>query len=97
MDLDALYIKKRQGKLSNKDRKYRLANNLCLYCGKEGHRARECTISKGRKLSFLKKLHAIRERQHYEDDELELAALANYTIEEKDELQQTLAWINVVH
>ena len=37
MDLSAT-----RGPLSQKDRDHRMKNNLCLYCGKPGHRAREC-------------------------------------------------------
>ena len=44
MDLSAT-----RGPLSKKDREHRMKNNLCLYCGKPGHRARECKASKSRK------------------------------------------------
>jgi hypothetical protein len=33
---------KKQGKLSPEERKCRIDNNLCLYCGKAGHQACEC-------------------------------------------------------
>jgi hypothetical protein len=39
MELDATRFK---GKLSQRDRDYRMKNKLCLYCGKPGHRANEC-------------------------------------------------------
>ena len=34
---------RRKGKLTPAERKHRMDNNLCLYCGKEGHKAIECT------------------------------------------------------
>ena len=33
-------------KLSNTERQNRMKNNLCLYCGKPGHKARECKAKK---------------------------------------------------
>ena len=33
---------KKRGPLSDKEKQYRRANNLCLYCGKPGHMAAEC-------------------------------------------------------
>lgn len=41
MDLSAT-----RGPLSPRDREHRMKNNLCLYCGKAGHRARECKAKK---------------------------------------------------
>lgn len=43
MDLSAT-----RGPLSPRDREHRMKNNLCLYCGKPGHRARECNVKKGK-------------------------------------------------
>jgi Retrotransposon gag protein/Zinc knuckle len=47
MDLDATHKRKftaknRKGKISGVQRDERMRKNLCLYCGKPGHRAREC-------------------------------------------------------
>ena len=33
---------KKRGKLTPEERKYRMDNNLCLYCGKPGHKAQDC-------------------------------------------------------
>jgi hypothetical protein len=33
---------KKQGKLTPEERKYCMDNNLCLYCGKPGHKAQDC-------------------------------------------------------
>jgi len=33
---------RRQGKLTPEERKHRMDNNLCLYCGKPGHKAQDC-------------------------------------------------------
>jgi hypothetical protein len=33
---------KKQGKLTPDERKYHMDNNLCLYCGKPGHKAQDC-------------------------------------------------------
>jgi len=44
MELDATRYK---GKLSLKDREYRMRNKLCLYCGKPGHQAKDCRAKKG--------------------------------------------------
>ncbi len=86
MDLDALHIRKRQGKLSDKDRKFRLANNLCLYCGKEGHRAKDCLASKNKKPNFSKKLRALYEKttntMDKDDYDQGLQLLNDYTIED---------------
>ncbi|TKA44817.1 hypothetical protein B0A49_13660, partial [Cryomyces minteri] len=60
MDLSAT-----RGPLSNKDREHRMKNNLCLYCGKPGHRARECKANKGRNNS----LAATHHRDPYDDDD----------------------------
>ena len=47
MDLSAT-----RGPLSLKDRDHRMRNNLCLYCGKPGHKARECKAKQhGNKLA----------------------------------------------
>jgi len=35
---------KRRGKLTPQERKHRMDHNLCLYCGKEGHKALECPV-----------------------------------------------------
>lgn len=40
MDLSAT-----RGPLTKRDREHRMKNNLCLYCGKPGHRARECNAN----------------------------------------------------
>ena len=45
MDLSAT-----RGPLSKRDREHRIKNNLCLYCGKPGHRANACK-AKGGKLA----------------------------------------------
>ena len=42
MEVDAGLSNKKFGPLTPNQRAHRLANNLCLYCGKAGHRAREC-------------------------------------------------------
>ena len=36
-------LSKKRGKLTPAERKYCMDNNLCLYCGKPGHKALECT------------------------------------------------------
>jgi hypothetical protein len=33
---------KKRGKLTAEERKYHMDNNLCLYCGKPGHKAQDC-------------------------------------------------------
>jgi hypothetical protein len=33
---------KKRGKLTPEERKYHMDNNLCLYCGKPGHKAQDC-------------------------------------------------------
>ena len=33
---------KKQGKLTAEEQKYRMDNNLCLYCGKPRHKAQNC-------------------------------------------------------
>jgi hypothetical protein len=33
---------RKQGKLTPEERKHRMDNNLCLYCGKPGHKAQDC-------------------------------------------------------
>jgi hypothetical protein len=33
---------KKQGKLTPEERKHRMDNNLCLYCGKPRHKAQDC-------------------------------------------------------
>lgn len=43
MDLDAS-VNKRFKPLSKQERQRRYDNNLCLYCGKEGHRATHCPV-----------------------------------------------------
>ena len=43
MELDAARSKKR-GKLTEKERKYRRENNLCSYCGGDGHYASACPV-----------------------------------------------------
>lgn len=59
MDLSAT-----RGPLSLKDREYRMKNRLCLYCGKPGHRARECRANRtGRQA-----LAATRNQDSYDDD-----------------------------
>ena len=42
MDLDATRSNKRFKPLTPEERKRRYDNNLCLYCGKAGHRAGDC-------------------------------------------------------
>ena len=42
MELDATHQAPHRGPLSPRDREHRMKNNLCLYCGKPGHKAREC-------------------------------------------------------
>ena len=40
MEINAFQGKpKKRGKLTPEERKYRMDNNLCLYCGKPGHKA----------------------------------------------------------
>ena len=34
------------GKLTAKERQYRIDNNLCLFCGKKGHRVTDCLSAK---------------------------------------------------
>ncbi len=41
----------RRGKLSFQERQHRLANNLCLYCGKGGHKVQQCHSAKENTLS----------------------------------------------
>jgi hypothetical protein len=40
---------RRRGKLTPQERKHRMDNNLCLYCGKPGHKATECTAPPNRR------------------------------------------------
>ena len=35
-----------RGKLTSKERQYRIDNNLCLFCGKKGHRVHDCLSAK---------------------------------------------------
>ena len=58
MDLSAT-----RGPLSKKDRDHRMQNNLCLYCGKPGHRARECKA----KQRAGNTLNATRNQDEFED------------------------------
>ena len=46
MEVDFNMTKQRTGKLDNKEREHRMKNKLCLYCGKPGHRVRECRQKK---------------------------------------------------
>jgi len=39
---------KKRGKLTPAERKHHMDNNLCLYCGKPGHKASECTAPPNR-------------------------------------------------
>jgi hypothetical protein len=45
MDLDGTKNKKFKP-LTPQERAFRMANRLCLYCGKEGHRANDCPVKK---------------------------------------------------
>ena len=58
MDLSAT-----RGPLTPKDRDHRMKNNLCLYCGKPGHRARECKAKQTKAA-----LAATRTFDPYDDD-----------------------------
>ena len=56
MDLDNANKKRntfKKGPLSQAERERRIKNNLCLYCGKEGHIANDCFAKKGKK-PFIK-------------------------------------------
>ena len=46
MEVDFNITKQRTGKLDNKERKHRIKNKLCLYCGILGYRVRECRQKK---------------------------------------------------
>lgn len=35
-----------KGKLTSKERQYRIDNNLCLFCGKKGHHVPDCNLAK---------------------------------------------------
>lgn len=48
MDLSAT-----RGPLTKRDREHRMKNNLCLYCGKPGHRARECNANGKRQMPAI--------------------------------------------
>ena len=39
--------KSKRGKLTPAERKHRMDNNLCLYCGKGGHKVQECYSAQG--------------------------------------------------
>ena len=60
MDLGAT-----RGPLSKKDKDHRIQNNLCLYCGKPGHKARECKAKQRGRGTFA----ATQERNQYEEDD----------------------------
>jgi hypothetical protein len=46
MDLDAASSNKKFKPLTPEERQHRIDNNLCLYCGHEGHRASDCPAKK---------------------------------------------------
>jgi hypothetical protein len=46
MDLDASRSNRKFKPLTPQERQYRMSNNLCLYCGKAGHRASDCPLKK---------------------------------------------------
>ena len=41
---------KKRGRLTFAERKHRMDNNLCLYCGKAGHKAMECKAPTNKRL-----------------------------------------------
>ena len=55
MELDAVQYKKKGGgpkiNLTREEREYRMKNKLCLYCGREGHRVKDCRDRKRNKPS----------------------------------------------
>lgn len=46
MDLDASHSNRKFKPLTPQERQHRMTNNLCLYCGKPGHRAGDCPMKK---------------------------------------------------
>ena len=59
MDLGAT-----RGPLSQKDKDHRMRNNLCLYCGKAGHKAREYKAKQRGRGTFA----ATQERNQHEEN-----------------------------
>ena len=94
MDLSAT-----RGPLSQKDRDHRMKNNLCLYCGKPGHRARECKAKQQHgKLAATHEydpedsddgLPQYLKATHIEEESLEVAPLAI-----TQPLKPTHAWLS---
>jgi len=58
---------KKRGRLTPAERKHRMDNNLCLYCGKPGHKAQDCTAPPNRfprpPASSIRRIDAIPEEE----------------------------------
>jgi hypothetical protein len=97
MDLSAT-----RGPLTKRDREHRMKNNLCLYCGKPGHRARECSANGKRQGPALA---ATRNNDSYDSHEdydynngppQYLKATRKSLQQTQDEMLRATAWANDV-
>lgn len=77
MKLDAT-VQKRSGKLSQKDREYRVENDLCLCCGNGGRQAKERNSPKWPTCPDLCTIKS-------EEEDEGLMALSNFTVNGTDE------------
>lgn len=59
MELDALGISSSTGKLTPEERKRRFDNNLCMFCGKPGHRVAECDRANNPSKAPRQSIHAL--------------------------------------
>ena len=60
-----------RGRLTPGERKYRMDNNLCLYCGKPGHKAMECTAPPNKRPGTKLRQIETTERDEESDDPLD--------------------------
>jgi hypothetical protein len=75
---------RKRGKLSTEQRAYRVANNLCLYCGGANHRVDSCPIAPKRPFtkkpgsgSRINQLPAVTEEEPESQEEASVNAVSN--------------------